>query len=54
MYGFFFFLHVPPINTDMQIVFLFIVSLFLTNGATKPPAEVVDPEYGEWREPRLT
>lgn len=29
----------------MQIVFLFIVSLFLTNGATKPPAEVVDPEY---------
>uniref|UniRef100_A0A674BIA1 ADAM metallopeptidase domain 17 n=1 Tax=Salmo trutta TaxID=8032 RepID=A0A674BIA1_SALTR len=35
----------------MQIVFLFIVSLFLTNGATKPPAEVVDPEYGEWREP---
>ncbi|XP_020310534.1 disintegrin and metalloproteinase domain-containing protein 17 [Oncorhynchus kisutch] len=42
---FFFFLHVPPINTDMQIVFLFIVSLFLTNGATKPPAEVVDPEY---------
>uniref|UniRef100_A0A8C7P8K1 ADAM metallopeptidase domain 17 n=1 Tax=Oncorhynchus mykiss TaxID=8022 RepID=A0A8C7P8K1_ONCMY len=38
----------------MQIVFLFIVSLFLTNGATKPPAEVVDPEYGEWRDSMLS